>query len=718
MNALANKGRVGLGVLAGLVWAASLYAGPQDSALVKFGLSELAQTGDAAPFTLQFDESLPAQAYTFDPDASVLRGGDERGLMYGLLEAAERVRLRGPDALRNGFEGTPFIVNRGVKFNIPLDARTPGYDDTGDAAQRNIAEMWNLDFWTEFFDQMARDRYNMISFWNPHPFPSMVESAEFPDVALDDVMVTTAVPNGRENEWGEPQLVSRTVMENLRTAKVIPIADKITFWQQVMQHAANRGIDVYWITWNICLNSVAQPVPDYYRTYGTTVPDETPGKYGVTYDINNQQTVRYLRDAVKTFLLTYPHVTGIGVTAGEHFVATKGPRVDREDWLWATYGEGILDAKKEQPDRHVNFIHRVWNTDFSTIMDRWEAYPDTFEISFKYAKARLYSSPDIPFADGLVEAMKPLGLKSWWNLRNDDIFVHRWGDPDYVRAFVQNFDREATAGFHLGSDGYVWGREFISKQPKSPRELEIHKHWYAHMLWGRLAYDPGLDREFFVTRIGDRHPDTDAETLHDAWQAASGIIPLVNRFYWRNWDFMWSPENSNSHGEGFHGVRWFMDNQPMQGSGILSIRDYVAARNEGRSLNGTPPFDVAKQLDQLAATALQGCTELEESSNSRDLAATLADIRSQANLGRYYAHKIRAATALAAFEHTPEDSAAEAARTEIQNAYDVLTVFVDNIQKRYHSQMLARPGPLHWSVFLSHARKDVAEVHKMTASHP
>ena len=86
---------------------------------------------------------------------------------------------------------TPYIAQRGIKFNIPLDARTPSYSDTGDAAQQNIPEMWSLDFWREFLDEMARHRYNVLSLWSLHPFPSLVKVPEYPDVALDDVRRTT-----------------------------------------------------------------------------------------------------------------------------------------------------------------------------------------------------------------------------------------------------------------------------------------------------------------------------------------------------------------------------------------------------------------------------------------------------------------------------------------------------------------------------------------------
>ena len=41
----------------------------------------------------------------------------------------------------------PAILRRGIKFNSPLDLRTPSYSDNSDAAQANIPEMWSLDFW-------------------------------------------------------------------------------------------------------------------------------------------------------------------------------------------------------------------------------------------------------------------------------------------------------------------------------------------------------------------------------------------------------------------------------------------------------------------------------------------------------------------------------------------------------------------------------------------
>jgi hypothetical protein len=54
-----------------------------------------------------------------------------------------------------------------------LDARTPSYSDNADAAQQNIANMWDVNFWHEFLDEMARDRFNMLSLWSLF-LPSLV----------------------------------------------------------------------------------------------------------------------------------------------------------------------------------------------------------------------------------------------------------------------------------------------------------------------------------------------------------------------------------------------------------------------------------------------------------------------------------------------------------------------------------------------------------------
>ncbi|MFC1762562.1 hypothetical protein ACFL6U_10835 [Planctomycetota bacterium] len=352
---------------------------------------------------------LGEQAYalrtTTRPDMSYwVIGGDDNDAMYGGLQIAENIQLHGFGKTYNE-QGSPYIKERGLKFNIPLDIRTPSYQDAGDAAQNNIAEMWNYEFWREYLDTMARHRYNVLTLWNPHPFPSMIELEDYPDIALQDVCGTAfPLDTDRTDESAAKFIagcgVSEQVLDNLIILKKMTMAEKITFWRKVMSYAKGHGIAIYFITWNVKLNSVAPP--GWYRQQQLKMG--TKGKYGINNDQENPRTIQYLRESVKQFLLTYPDVAGIGITAGEN-MESRDDGFDKEKWLWVTYGQGVTDVKKLQPDREVKFIHRYWETSISKIMDDFIGkYPDEINLSFKYARARMYATPTPRWCEAYVSA--------------------------------------------------------------------------------------------------------------------------------------------------------------------------------------------------------------------------------------------------------------------------------------------------------------------------
>ena len=117
-----------------------------------------------------------------------------------------------------------FIKKRGIKFNIPLDARTPSYSDAGDSAQKNILNVWNMNFWTEMFYEMSEAGFNVITIWNLHPFPSMIKTPGYENIALNDVMCTEIPlsPTLTGRNMSTPQSLA-----NLKILKKISIEEKI-----------------------------------------------------------------------------------------------------------------------------------------------------------------------------------------------------------------------------------------------------------------------------------------------------------------------------------------------------------------------------------------------------------------------------------------------------------------------------------------------------------
>ena len=172
---------------------------------------------------------------------------------------------------------------------------------------------------------------------------------------------------------------------------------------------------------------------------------------------------------------TYPLLRGIGLTAGENmgdasaYYSGGTDSFDaKENWLLATYGQGVLDAARAEPQRQFRLIHRQHESRAQDIAATFKpviAQPNVdFVFSFKYAQAHALSSTTQTFHRGYLESLGD--LKTLWTLRNDDALMYRWAAPDFVREFVKNIPYEKSQGYYVGSDMWVWGREFLARDPQ------------------------------------------------------------------------------------------------------------------------------------------------------------------------------------------------------------------------------------------------------------
>ena len=559
---------------------------------------------------------------------------DNSGAMYGCMDIAEGIKNQSIAELKDT-DNKPYLERRGIKFNIPLDLRTPSYSDFSDAYQQNIPVMWDMNFWKQQFDEMARNRYNLISLWSLNPFPSMVKVPEYPLVALNDVWRTTFAIGDKYGftGYGNDGL-PKELLSNYEVVKKITINEKIKFWQNVMEYAYNRGIEVYMFTWNIF-------------TIGEM------GKYGITPERNNEKTIAYFRASVREMVLTYPYLSGIGITAGENMPENKTDKFSKEQWLWKTYGEGIRDAQKKQPTRKIRLIHRFHMTGLDNINNEFRDLPSKPDLSIKYSIAHMYSIPNPPFANGVFDIL-PKDQFMWLTVRNDDIYSFRWGNPTYARQYIQAIPRlDKIAGFNMGSDGYCWGLDFLSKDGATNRPLIIQKQWYSFMLWGRLSYNPDLPDELFRKTIETHFPEVSSQNLMNAWSAASMVFPWITRLSWGDIDLRWFPEACSSVKtyKGFYTVKDFMEVDPMPGSNIQNITEWAQNYKLNANESLMSPMAVADSISKYSKIALIYVSQLpiRKQGSFDELSQTISDIEAFAAIGNYYQEKIKGACSLALY---------------------------------------------------------------------
>lgn len=646
------------------------------------------------------DESLGEQGYKVEVSANTISitGGDRTGLMYGGLEVAEQIRVyRGIDKV-SSCSGTPYSKNRGIKFNIPLDMRTPSYTDAGTAAQENIKNMWDMEYWHEYLDELARNRFNVLSIWNLNPFASMVKVPEFSEIALDDVWRTTiefddyykknATDIVREEQW-----------DNYEIVKKMTIDEKIEFWREVMQYAKDRGIDFYIFTWNI-------------YTFAER------GQYGITNDMDNQTTIDYYRASVRELVKAYPLLKGVGITAGENMSFDIGGE-EGEKWLYSTYGLGIMDALKDDPEREFTFFHRLHYSDFETVQRIWADFPRTIEFSDKSSTAHMLSSSNPQeAAENLL--LLPKGSYLRYEFRTDDNYHFKFGDIDYVREYTKNTvgNTEQISGFFMGADGYVTGREVTALKPQSPRELYNKQHFIEYLLFSRLSYDNNLPDERVAAILSEKYGYRDGDLMLELLVNAGKVIPLQNQLTWFAGDSFCPEVDYNDPSTfGYYGINNAIKNNATQkGAKKLSIVESVNNFEDGIA---TPEgfmsaFDVAESQKVHATRALELIEALKKQKKVKEAANEfelfLQDQEAMAYLGLYYSNKNYATLYLRLYNDLQDKSYHEKAIACSKDAYSYYEKYAQIYTSRLAPEILGRIGILDVNEVLKSVEKDITVV--------
>ncbi len=627
----------------------------------------------AIALTVDVSSNLKPEGFSIVKDGKGFKviGKDAAGAMYGGLDIAETIRSFGVAAIKP-FVQNPYMNMRGIKFNIPLDARSPTYSAFGDATEKNTAEVWDFGFWKEYIDKLAVSRYNYIALWSLHPFPMMVKVPDYPDVALQDVKLSEGpfedVYRGDAGSDSEPLIIDNN---KLKTIKKMTIDEKIAFWRKVMAYGKSRNVDFYVVTWNIFTCGVDK-------------------KYGITDDARNETTIDYFRKSVKEMIITYPDLAGIGLTTGENMVFgardAKMTEEQKEDWVVKTYSAGTLDALKEQPNRKIRFIHRQHQAGVNLILDKLKPLRDhpnvDFVFSYKHSRAHVYSATEPESLEKFVPVIRAAKTKTLWTLRNDDVYLFRWAAPDFVREFIKNIPMDVTEGVYYGHDGFVNGREFTQLDHETPRQLEVEKHWLQYMLWGRFAYEPNYSNASIEGMLNAKYPEVNGKKLLDAWQKVSMVYPRVTGFHWASLDWMWYIEGlkgikiyTDKVGgktlSGFHDVETFINVPPHVNSGCQSIPDFVS----GKSSQKLSPFALADLIDTDVDSALATLNTFGSVAN-KELRLTLIDISIIAEMGHYYAEKIRGSTYVALARQTMKNEDKNKAIQSLTDASALYSKFI------------------------------------------
>jgi hypothetical protein len=594
-------------------------------------------------------------------------GGDARGAMYGALDFAEQLELTGKVQDK---EEQPSLSVRALKFNIPL----PG---TGYLSEEDLANnqwFWSLDYWRKFLDMAARNRYNAITFWSAHPYGRMVRVAKYPEAA--DVAAAEMDRN-------------------------------IAFFRQLFQMAADRGLDTYLVTWNIHVS----------RAFAQ--------RHNVPASGFDSPAIRdYQREAIKALFATYPMLTGLGTTAGERMETMTAKQ--KMDWIADTY----LVALK-RVGRPVPFIFRYWQADPEAAVEMLDRakYAGPVLLDIKFNGEHMYSSVEPHVLDPRWVQLAHGRYRLLWHLRNDDLFILRWGDPDFVRETVRHMAGADTAGFVEGSEVDVPGVDRIHTEAAKAHldwQYMFEKHWFRYMLWGRVGYNAAEPDStwlgHFERRFGAAGGDV-YESLHQS----SKIAPLITSYHWNYMNGDWYPEGSiGSWNTSFelprvnyrraalyHDIRTYIFNSTIGGE-MANIPEFVAGSKK------VGPLEVADRLEGYGARALQLIANARGhvERGAKEFACTDADLTAYGNLGIYYAEKLRGAAHLARFLFGAGEAERSEAVAHLELALKAWRGVVAATENHYVPHEVWLFGQFDWKRYVPDVEADIRIAREAQALRP
>ena len=562
--------------------------------------------------------------------AILVLGHDQSGAMYGTLDLAEQVRLRGGlDGVREKV-ASPGLSFRAIKFNLPWSAyrNTPPTD-------QHLSVARDLEFWRRFLDMMAENRFNALTLWNLHPFSFMIRPAHFPEAtALDDAELAA---------WR-------------------------SFWKSLFRMAKERGIETYVVNWNIVVP------PEFARAHGVAERNDT-----------SEVVRRYTREAVTQLIDEYEDLTGVGVTLAD-WMTNMSPK-QREDWIEQTFVAGMKAAR-----RPVKFIHRSVLAGSPAEMRRvieGAHLPDLVHVEIKFNWSHGHSTPRLAmthdYESGKVDEgfwnPPPTSYRIEWMIRNEDFFILRWGEPGFIREHIAVNRRPYVDGYFVGSEGFIPAADYSHlPSPHRTWQYAFEKQWLFYMLWGRLLYDPTTPDETFAAAFDARYRPGVGAPLLRAYTLASRMPLRLASFHAATWDYtlysegFLAPARSRGASDGvspFISILELIDHETLDPT-YLSIPKFVEARVHRATIpaGAVTPLALADSSEADSRGALAALEQVRPlvTPFSGALECEVRDVEAWSYLGLYFAEKLRAAVALETFRRTGAAREKEQALAHLERA--------------------------------------------------
>ncbi len=567
----------------------------------------------------------------------LVSGIDERGLTYGLLELADRVRTT-DDAISALALDAPIVETTPNRVRSVARAFCSEIEDK--------SWLYDRDFWTHYLDSLAFARFNRFNFtlglgydfptgvtgdYLHFPYPYLVRLKEYPDVHVD------------------PPLLPGEVEKNLEML------------QFIAAETARRGLDFQLAIWTHAYEWTASPNSDHH------ILGLTPATHAA-----------YCRDALAELLKLCPEIKGVTLRVHGESGIPEGSYD-----FWETLFEAFRGAGRPiEIDMHAKGLdQRMIDLGHETGMRLTAGakfWAEHLGIGYQQADIRATEYPrenvtgTFAVSNGARNFTR-YGYGDFYQQGNGIELLYRvwpgtqrhllWGDAALASGYGHAANFCGAVGMELcepltfkgrEGSGHSDGRNAYANRQLASSKLDTDKFDVTYFLWGRHLYNPETAPEAHRRYLKRTYGDA-AEYLEISLANSSRILPLVTTAWLPSasnhslWVELYTPTSILPR----EGKPLYSDSPAPHNVSAVSPLDpqlFISIDNYARTLVGngiTPhyqPLEVAQWIDEMVTQSSSALAKAKKTVSGRMSSPAFRraeeDILILNGLGDYFASSV------------------------------------------------------------------------------
>jgi hypothetical protein len=572
----------------------------------------------------------------------VISGFDDRGLMYALLDVANRISWssdrQSPMSEVKEITEQPDVPERAISIYTMNRAywESRFYDEA---------------YWARYLDMLSQNRFNSLvvifgyengGFLAP-AYPYFFDVEGFPDVRMVGISP-------------EEQQRNLSALNNLiKMAHERGINFKVGIWDHIYRGGVQGG--------GIPGTKEAPKEPEPHRVWGVTADN----------------LIAYNKTALAKFIKLVPDLDGIQFRMHNE----SGLKHGEQDAFW-------LDVFRMMKETAPNLLLdlRAKELPESVIQSALDV-----GVSFRIATKHWMEQMGMPYHPTNTNPEKshrrhgyedlltyPQQYKIHWRLWNGGTSrVLLWSNPDYVRRFA-----EST---HLyDGDGYEVNEPLATKMEAQPHDAEpfgllnpqhryydyeFERYWHFFQVFGQIGYNPEASPEVWKKEFEMRFGKEAAPIVEEALHKASWVLPriITSVFPYREFPTTrgWAEK------ERLGDLPQYAYNELTDLMQFATFDDEAKILIEGGETAKMLPSENSRWLEHTSADINKLVAEAEKAvgnNRNKEFISTMADLKILSNLALFHSRRIPAAVSFCIFDRTKDVSALEDAIAYERNAIE------------------------------------------------